>query len=66
MTTKTEKLIESYANGKLVELADDQILPANVYEPPLDETQEGWRDIVEATYKLMLKENWKKVKAKED
>jgi len=27
--------------------------PDNVYEPPLDETQELWRDVVEATYNRM-------------
>jgi len=30
-------------------------LPENVYEPPLDEAQEVWRDIVDATYKRVLK-----------
>jgi len=44
--------------------ADDQSLPENPYEPPLDTTQEGWRDIVDATTKRMIKDNWVKVRGK--
>ena len=35
-------------------------LPENVYEPPLDITQEGWRDVITATQKQMLETGWVK------
>ena len=38
-------------------------LPENPYEPPLDTTQEGWRDVVEARTKQMLNAGFKAVKS---
>ena len=41
------------ANGLVI--WKEKELPENPYEPPLDVTQEGWRDVVEARTKQMVK-----------